>query len=502
MKRFVIGILLAALSVGPFLTSANVSAVTSSTSITPEFAWSNAGPNGLEFSNPYGVAIAPSGNIYVIDQGNAAIKEFKRDGSFVRSWGTPGTGDGEFDIATDIAIAPNGNVFVTDMGVSTGRVQVFSSDGTFLSSWGSYGTDDDQFIMPASIALAPNGDVYVGEYFGIKKFTNTGTFITKWGEGAGDLPYGLAVAPNGDVYGAYLSTSSVRQYTPDGTLVTSWGSLGSADGEFSATGPMRLTITANSHVYVTDPDNNRVQEFTSDGTFVSKWGAAGSGAGQFNQPFGIASDGKGDMYVTDYGNNRIQRYFFPQNISNVTVGSSEISITLPQGCDISDHSMLTPAKSDKMYSYPLGLTSFTFSTPDCVSGATVPVTLSFQTDLKANEVVARKYNSNTQTYNTIAGATITETTIDGQPALQLSYSVTDGGPLDEDGVANGVIVDPVGLGTLTGTATIGAPNTGVGLPESFARQTIVFALIASCGITVLSILMYQLVKKMASSGRQ
>lgn len=495
MKRFVIGVLLFALSVAPFLTSADVSAVTSSSSVTPEFAWSNAGPNGLEFSNPYGVAIAPSGNVYVIDQGNAAIKEFKRDGSFVRSWGTPGTGDGEFDIATDIAIAPNGNVFVTDMGVSTGRVQVFTSDGTFLSSWGSYGTDDDQFIMPASIALAPNGDVYVGEYFGIKKFTSTGTFIRQWGEGAGDLPYGLAVAPNGDVYGTYLSTASVRQYMPDGTLVKSWGSLGSGDGEFSATGPMRLTITANSHVYVTDPDNNRVQEFTSDGTFVSKWGAAGSGAGQFNQPYGIASDGKGDMYVTDYGNNRIQRYFFPQNISNFTVGSSEISITLPQGCDISDHSMLTPAKSDKMYSYPLGLTSFTFSTPDCVSGATVPVTLSFQTDLKANEVVARKYNSNTQTYNTISGATITETTIEGKSALQLSYSVTDGGPLDEDGVANGVIVDPVGLGTLSGASAIGAPNAGVGPEKSYVQANILPAIVTSLTVIVLAgLLVYRFLK--------
>ena len=495
MKRFVISVLLVVLSVTPFLTHATVGAVTKSTSVVPEFAWSNAGPNGLEFSNPYGVAIAPNGNVYVIDQGNAAIKEFKRDGSFVRSWGTPGTGNGQFDIATDIAIAPNGNIYVTDMGVTTGRVQVFKSDGTFLSTWGSYGVDEDQFVMPASLALASNGDVYVGDYFGIKKFTSTGTLITSWGEGAGDLPYGLAVGPNGDVYGAYLSTSSVRRYTSSGTLVTSWGSLGDADGQFSAAGPMRLTITANGHVYVTDPENNRVQEFTDNGTFVSKWGTAGSGDGQFNNPYGIASDDKGDMYVTDYGNNRIQRYFFPQNISNVVAGSSEIKITLPQGCDISDHTMLTPNKRDGMYNYPLGLTSFTFSTPGCVSGATVPVSLKFETDLKAADVVARKYNSNTQTYNDIPGAVITETTIDGRPALQLNYNVTDGGLLDEDGIANGVIVDPVGLGTPSDTPTIGAPNAGVGPSEPAIHSMILLVAAVLTAFTTAGFLLYRFVKK-------
>jgi hypothetical protein len=148
-----------------------------------------------------------------------------------------------------------------------------------------------------------------------------------------------------------------------------------------------------------------------------------------------------------------------------------------------------------MYSYPLGLTSFTFSTPDCVSGATVPVTMSFQTDLKPNEVVARKYNSTTQTYNTIPNAVITETTVDGKHALQLDYNVTDGGPLDEDGLANGVIVDPVGLGTLTSTSTIGAPNTGVGPTESFVQPVTLFAAAASFVITTLSILAYRLVRK-------
>jgi len=65
-------------------------------------------------------------------------------------------------------------------------------------------------------------------------------------------------------------------------------------------------------------------------------------------------------------------------------------------------------------------------------------------------------------YLTIIGATITPATIGGVPTLVVSYQVTDGGALDEDGLANGIIVDPAGLAVL-GAATptaVGAPKTG------------------------------------------
>lgn len=493
MKRFVIGVLLIALSVTPFLTAASASAVTSSSSVMPEFVWGNGGPGGQELSAPYGIAIGHSGNVYVVDMGNNAIKEFMSNGTFVRQWGGAGSANGEFNTPTGIAVASNGDVYVVDM--MNYRVQRFASNGAHISSWGSIGFGDGEFVMPTALTLASNGNVYVADYMGvIQEFTSNGTFVRKWTMESTSAVYSLAASKNGDLYAALPADGVVERYTADGDFISRWGGDGSGDGQFgvsNGSGPMGATVTDNGHVYVTDGGNNRVQEFTSNGTFVAKWGTAGSGGGQFNTPFGIASDSGGNMYIADNGNNRIQRYFFPQNISNITAGASEVNITLPQGCDISDHSMLTPTKSDGMYNYPLGLTSFTFSTPDCVSGATVPVMLTFQTDLRPADVVARKYNSITQTYNTISGATITETIVDGQHALQLSYNVTDGGPLDEDGVANGVIVDPVGLGTLT----IGAPNTGIGPAESVVRPTFMLAMIVSSLIATIGFSIYRLLKK-------
>jgi hypothetical protein len=92
----------------------------------------------------------------------------------------------------------------------------------------------------------------------------------------------------------------------------------------------------------------------------------------------------------------------------------------------------------------------------------------FQTELTPSQVVAQKYNSTAQTYSNIPGAVITNTTLNGKHALQLTYTITDGGPLDEDGAINGVIVDPVGLAQINSTATSAAtaPSTGYGEPGS------------------------------------
>src|SRR5690606_19007858 len=118
--------------------------------------------------------------------------------------------------------------------------------------------------------------------------------------------------------------------------------------------------------------------------------------------------------------------------------------------------------TDAGYDYPLGLVNFAASV---ASGSTNLVTLTFQTDLKPGEVTARKYNPVTKEYTTIVGATITETISSGKAALQLTYSVTDGGAMDQDGLVNGVIVDPVGLATTAPASDSSpiipkVPNTG------------------------------------------
>ncbi|MCZ2443163.1 MAG: hypothetical protein LC101_05245, partial [Flavobacteriales bacterium] len=90
--------------------------------------------------------------------------------------------------------------------------------------------------------------------------------------------------------------------------------------------------------------------------------------------------------------------------------------------------------------YPLGLVNFTFNTTQTDN----LVTLTFITDLKPNQVKPRKYNPDTKAYTDITNYTLTETTINGQHALVLTYTITDNGDLDTN-KTTGVISDPVGL---------------------------------------------------------
>lgn len=111
---------------------------------------------------------------------------------------------------------------------------------------------------------------------------------------------------------------------------------------------------------------------------------------------------------------------------------------------------------DRGFDYPAGLTSFTTRCP--YSGYTANVTLYYYGSYNPSDFVLRKYNPSTGAYTTLTNATFSTQTIGGQSVLLAQYSITDGGEFDQDGVANGIIVDPVGIAK---TATI-SPNTGFG----------------------------------------
>jgi hypothetical protein len=68
-----------------------------------------------------------------------------------------------------------------------------------------------------------------------------------------------------------------------------------------------VATDAAGNVYVAD-FYNRIQKFAGDGTFLTKWGSLGTADGQFDRPFGLATDADGSVYVTDLGNVRIQKF--------------------------------------------------------------------------------------------------------------------------------------------------------------------------------------------------
>lgn len=130
-----------------------------------------------------------------------------------------------------------------------------------------------------------------------------------------------------------------------------------------------------------------------------------------------------------------------------TVDAQYVSLDLTGNCStITSVETLTEddfAQKDASYSYPLGLVDFS---ADCSApGESANVTIYFIGDVDPNRVYGRKFNGSLHT--DIVGAVQTGLTIGGQPAIQLTYTITDGGENDTDGLINGAIDDPVGVGT-------------------------------------------------------
>ncbi len=149
------------------------------------------------------------------------------------------------------------------------------------------------------------------------------------------------------------------------------------------------------------------------------------------------------------------------NVTSVVDSVGGKYAVLQSNCDSNSGVSATAAPSgayaDANFEYPLGVMNFTLNcgTP----GITATVVQYYYTDMSPNGLVVRKYNPSSHSYQAIPGAVITQVTIGGQKALKVVYQITDGGPFDEDGTANGTIVDPSGIAL----ANVTAPNTGYGV---------------------------------------
>lgn len=192
-------------------------------------------PAGLR---PRGVAMGPDGGAYVTGTMDGSVGlgvvvvRVAADGRIVQTWdlspGSPTPQDGKAQGVADIAVAPTGEVVITDQGFN--RVQVFSPDGRFLRRWGHNGGDGSEdvghggFKNPMGVAVSPAGEVAVGDQYGVQRFTLAGTLI-------GSAPASLLAG--GAPHLAYESAASLWiPITAFGRLARLDTSAGSVTGGF------------------------------------------------------------------------------------------------------------------------------------------------------------------------------------------------------------------------------------------------------------------------------
>jgi len=313
-------------------------------------------------SNPTGVAVDGSGNIYIADQSNNRIRKVNTLGiiSTIAGTGGPGySGDGVLATSAelynphDVAVDVSGNVYISD--ASNYRIRKVNTLGiiTTVAGNGSGGYSGDGIAatttslwLPQGIALDGSGYIYIADYYNsrIRKVNVSGIITTIAGSAtagySGDEraatiaeiyePNGVTVDVSGNIYIADLSNAVVRKINPSGIITTlaGNGSAGYSGDGGSATAaelkyPLDVAADASGNVYIAvggdgsfDDEDHRIRKVNTSGvitTFAGTGSSTFSGDGDLadnaalDNPFNLIADGSGNIYFSDASNNRIRK---------------------------------------------------------------------------------------------------------------------------------------------------------------------------------------------------
>ncbi len=204
---------------------------------------------------------------------------------------------------SDLAVAPDGDIYLVD-GVNN-RVIVVDGNGRWKFAFGSEGNGKGQFRFPLGIDISESGKVFIADSRNhrIQVFDLKGNFLYMFsvrrepGEVPPD-PVDVAVSRLRDYL--YISDNEnhrIKVYRQNGVFEFEWGNFGEEFGEFRY--PATLALNRTNEVFVVDVLNTRVQKFDPSGEFIAAIGSWGVLPGEFFRPKGVAVDGKNRVIVSD-----------------------------------------------------------------------------------------------------------------------------------------------------------------------------------------------------------
>jgi len=243
-------------------------------------AWGVYGTGDGQFGDPLGVAVDAAGNVYVSEDGASIdferIQKFTSDSLFITTWGSRGSGNDQLYFPEGMALAPSGVLYVADM--YNNRIVEFGQDGRYLGQW----NDPSRLGSPTDVAIDKSGYIYVVNlgYRNVLKYTSDGSYVGTFGTYSlntdpGDFvaPWGCAVDSDGNLYVTDEGRNVVEVFNSSGTPLMQWGSAGPAPGQFNQ--PHGIRIDSTNRIYVVDYRNNRIEVFgrPTVPTHNRTWGA-------------------------------------------------------------------------------------------------------------------------------------------------------------------------------------------------------------------------------------
>ena len=284
----------------------------------PGFLGDNGPATQALLNGPLGVCVAPSGVIYVNDQGNHRVRAIATDGTITTVAGSGSTlsfGDGGpatsagMTIPIRCAVDQSGNLYIVDQGAfNIRKVNTSGIISTFAGIANSQGFSGDngpavaaQMNNPTAASFDNAGNLYVTDQFNqrIRKIDTSGIITTVAGNGVNTFA--------GD-HGA--ATSASLNY-PGETVIDSAGNL------FIVDTLNQVIRMVSGGIITTVAGTPATVGNNGDGGPPSQ--------AEFNDPFPITIDPAANLYIGDTGNNRVRE------ITGLATASTPCTYTLSSG---------------------------------------------------------------------------------------------------------------------------------------------------------------------------
>lgn len=268
-------------------------------------------PAGWSFGDVAAVAVDSQDRIYVFNRGPHPMVIFDRTGEFLGSWG-----EGVFPHAHGLEITADDILYCTDDGDHT--VRKCTVDGEVLLELGAAGQPAPfmsglPFHRCTQTAVVPSGDIFVSDGYGnnrVHRFSPDGTLLASFGrsgvaEGEFNFPHSIAYGPDGLLRVVDRENHRIQLFDLDGNYAGEWRNLHRPASICWLPGePVTWLVGEIGPVFAFNrgaPNlGPRLSVLANDGTLITRIGtepAAGTEPGQFLSPHGLTVDSSGDIYV-------------------------------------------------------------------------------------------------------------------------------------------------------------------------------------------------------------
>jgi hypothetical protein len=266
---------------------------------------------------PYALATGATGNLFVADIEHGVVDVFNPAGTEliteITGAETKAGMNGEAISVFGVAVGPSGDVYVADIehhivyefeptGVANYKL-IHEIEGTATKAG---------FFEPYSLAIGPHEELFVGDLGQgvVDELDASSTEVRA--EITASEPLGIAVNPSGNVYTAAKSAGVVDEFEAVGTgneydLKGEISGAATPQGSFE---PERVALAANNDLYVSDVAHSLVDRLSGAGAYECQLDGSASEPNQCGgdasatpqgsfEPTGLAIGPTGTLYIGD-----------------------------------------------------------------------------------------------------------------------------------------------------------------------------------------------------------